>query len=57
MSLQPNIALADRYWAEEVQGSNSFVQRAKRLIFKVPHYQTGEQQAQAVAQAKARAKP
>lgn len=57
LSLQPNIALADRYWAEEVQGSNSFVQRAKRLIFKVPHYQTGEQQAQAVAQAKARAKP
>jgi YHS domain-containing protein len=57
LSLQPNIALADRYWAEEVQGSNSFVQRAKRLIFKVPHYQTGEQQAQAVAQAKSRAKP
>jgi YHS domain-containing protein len=57
LSLQPNIALADRYWAEEVQGSNSFVQRAKRLVFKVPHYQSGEQQAQAVAQAKARAKP
>lgn len=57
LSLQPNIALADRYWAEEVQGSNSFVQRAKRLVFKVPHYQTGEQQAQAVAQAKSRAKP
>jgi YHS domain-containing protein len=57
LNLQPNIALADRYWAEEVQGSNSFVQRAKRLVFKVPHYQTGEQQAQAVAQAKSRAKP
>jgi hypothetical protein len=54
LTLQPNIALADRYWVDEVQGSNSFVQRAKRLIFKVPHYQTGEQQAQAVAKAKAK---
>ena len=54
LDLQHNIALADRYWAEEVQGSNSFVQRAKRLVFKVPHYQSGEQQAQAVAKAKAK---
>lgn len=52
LSLSQNIALADRYWVEEIQGSNSFVQRAKRLVFKVPHYQTGEQQAQAVAQSK-----
>jgi len=37
-----NIKLADKYWAEEANASNSFVQRAKRLIFKVPHYKSGE---------------
>jgi hypothetical protein len=36
-----NIKLADKYWREEVQGSNSFVQRAKRLVFRVPHYKSG----------------
>ena len=36
-----NIALADKYWREEVQGSNSFVQRSKRLVFRVPHYKSG----------------
>lgn len=44
-----NIALADKYWNEEVQGGNSFIQRAKRLVLRVPHYQTGEEQAAAVA--------
>ncbi len=48
-----NLALAQRYWAEEVQGSNSFVQRARRLVFKVPHYRSGEELAAAVAKAKA----
>ena len=48
-----NLALAQRYWADEVAGSNSFLQRAKRLVFKVPHYQSGEELAQAVAKAKA----
>ena len=38
-----NIKLADKYWREEVQGSNSFVQRAKRLVFRVPHYKSGEE--------------
>lgn len=38
-----NILLADKYWREEVQGSNSFVQRAKRLVFRVPHYKSGEE--------------
>lgn len=52
-----NLALAQRYWETEVKGGNSFVQRAKRLVFKVPHYQTGEQLAQAVAAAKATATP
>lgn len=46
-----NIALADRYWLQEVSGSNSFVQRAKRLVFKVPHYKSGDELAKAVAAA------
>jgi len=49
-----NVALADKYWAEEVQGSNSFIQRTKRLVFKVPHYKTGEEIAALVAAAKAK---
>ena len=49
-----NIRLADKYWAEEVAGSNSFWQRSKRLVFRVPHYQTGAEQAAAVAAAGSR---
>ena len=48
-----SLKLADKYWAEEVAGSNSFLQRTKRLIFRVPHYKTGAELAQAVALAKA----
>ena len=51
-----NIQLAEKYWAEEIAGSNSFFQRTKRLIFRVPHYQSGEQLAKAVAAAKAQGK-
>ena len=43
------------YWDTEVKGGNSFIQRGKRLVFKVAHYQSGEQLAQAVAAAKAKA--
>ncbi|MEX1166889.1 MAG: YHS domain-containing (seleno)protein [Hydrogenophaga sp.] len=46
-----NLALAQKYWSEEVQGGNSFIQRAKRMVFKVPHYKTGEELAKAVAEA------
>jgi YHS domain-containing protein len=49
-----NLALADKYWNEEVKGNNSFVQRAKRMVLRVPHYKNGEELAQAVAEAKAR---
>ena len=49
-----NLALANRYWADEVKGSNSFVQRAKRLVFKVPHYKSGDELAALVAAAKAK---
>ena len=46
--------LADGYWKEEVAGNNSFWQRSKRLVFRVPHYMSGEQLAKAVAEAKAK---
>lgn len=52
LDLPGNIALADKYWREEVAGSNSFLQRAKRLVFRVPHYKSGEQLAAEVAAAK-----
>jgi YHS domain-containing protein len=47
-----NLALAESYWKDEVAGSNSFIQRSKRLVFRVPHYQSGEELAQAVAKTK-----
>ena len=48
-----NIALANRYWTDEVAGSNSFLQRGKRLVLRVPHYKSGAELAAAVAAAKA----
>ena len=48
-----NLALAERYWAEEVKGNNSFLQRTKRLVLRVPHYKSGEQLAAEVTTAKA----
>jgi YHS domain-containing protein len=47
-----NLKLAQQYWDEEVKGSNSFFQRTKRIIFKVPHYKSGEELAKMVAAAK-----
>jgi YHS domain-containing protein len=41
LDTRANVALADRYWAEEVSGSNSFWQRSKRLVLRVPHYKSG----------------
>jgi YHS domain-containing protein len=48
-----NLALADKYWKEEVNGANAFWQRSKRLVFRVPHYKSGAELAAAVAKAKA----
>ena len=49
VDLPRNIALADKYWNEEVKGSNAFIQRVKRYIFnRVPHYKTGEELADEV---------
>ena len=51
-----NIQLADKYWAEEVAGSDDVAQRSRRLVVRVPHYQSGAQLAKAVAEAKAQGK-
>ena len=48
-----NLKLAQQYWTAEVAGNNSFWQRSKRLVFRVPHYKNGEELAKAVADAKA----
>jgi YHS domain-containing protein len=47
-----NLALANKYWNEEVNGANALVQRAKRLVLRVPHYKTGEELAAEVARSK-----
>lgn len=49
-----NLALAEKYWKEEVSQTNSFWQRWKRLVFRVPHYLNGAQLAQAVAESRAK---
>jgi hypothetical protein len=49
-----NMALANKYWNEEMNGSNAFWQRSKRLIFRVPHYKSGKELADEVAAAKGR---
>jgi YHS domain-containing protein len=54
LDLPGNIALADRYWREEVEGRNSFWRRAWRLVVRVPHYQSGAELAAAVAAAQRR---
>jgi len=51
-----NMALANKYWTEEMNGSNAFWQRSKRLTFRVPHYKSGEELAAQVAKAKAEGK-
>lgn len=47
-----NVALANKYWREEVNGSNAFFQRTRRLILRVPHYKSGEELAAEVAKAR-----
>jgi hypothetical protein len=49
-----NMALANKYWNEEVNGSNAFFQRSRRLVLRVPHYKSGEELAREVAAAKAK---
>ena len=54
LDLDKNLALSDKYWQEEVKDGNSFWQRGKRLVLRVPHYQSGEEQAAAIAAAEAK---
>jgi len=49
-----NLKLADKYWAEEVKGNNSFWQRSKRLVLRVPHYKSGEELDRMVKEAAAK---
>jgi YHS domain-containing protein len=49
-----NLKLAQKYWSDEVAGSNSFWQRSKRMVLRVPHYKSGSELAKLVADAKAR---
>ena len=37
------LALAHRYWNDEVAGSNAFLERIFRIVFRVPHYKTGRE--------------
>lgn len=52
LNVPRNVALADKYWKEEVSGSNALAQRVKRLLFRVPHYLTGSQLADEVRKAR-----
>jgi YHS domain-containing protein len=52
LDVPKNVALADKYWAAEVNGSNALVQRVRRLVDRVPHYRTGEELLEDIARAK-----
>jgi YHS domain-containing protein len=47
-----NRQLADKYWGEEINGSNAFIQRNKRLLFKVAHYKSDAEVAAEIAKQK-----
>jgi YHS domain-containing protein len=46
MDQQRNLQLADGYWRGEMQGSPARLQSWKRLLFKVPHYQSNKELAE-----------
>ena len=52
LDVPKNRQLAEQYWKDEVTGSNAFVQRTKRLMFKVPHYKTDADVAAEIAKTK-----
>jgi YHS domain-containing protein len=47
-----NMALAEKYWKEEVNGANAFWQRTRRMVMRVPHYKSGEELAREVSMSK-----
>lgn len=53
LDLAGNLKLAHHYWDTEVAGRNSVLQRAYRLVFRVPHFASSEDLARRVAAAKA----
>jgi hypothetical protein len=57
LDLAGNTRLADHYWATEAQGTNSFWQRTKRLVFRVPHYKSGDDLARAIAASRQKTSP
>ena len=54
LDVPKNQALADKYWKEEVSGSNAFFQRTWRtMLSRVAHYKSGKELADDVAKAEA----
>ena len=54
LDVPKNQALADKYWKEEVSGSNAFFQRTWRTtLSRVAHYKSGKELADEVTQAEA----
>jgi YHS domain-containing protein len=52
LDVPKNLALANKYWNEEINGSNAFFQRTKRTTYsKVAHYKSGAELAAEVAKA------
>ncbi len=51
LDLPGNVALADRYWKDEVAGSSSLWQGLWRRADRVPHYRSRDELSRAVAQA------
>lgn len=52
LDVPKNLALANKYWNEEINGSNAFFQRTKRTTYsKVPHYKSGAELAAEVVKA------
>lgn len=54
LDLKGNIALADKYWKDEVSGRNSAWQSLRRRVDRVPHYRSRDELADAVAAARAK---
>jgi hypothetical protein len=54
LDIPGNLKLANDYWAGEIAGGNSFWQRGKRLVLRVPHYKSGEELARLVTEARSR---
>ena len=52
LDVSRNRQYAERYWNEEVNGSNALAQRTKRMMFKVPHYKSDAEVAAELAKAR-----